>query len=207
MIGSRLYQPISKWRIGVAFAFAVVIHCAAVAFATVHQRQTTEFVSGEGEFPPEVDLTTEDPPAYPEPPDVPDPPRTPIDTNEFPEVEPNPPSVPRNTNTRAKPIVKVNPGGVSGSQVFSAARINTLSAPRLEYPYEARRQKLTGSGIAVMTVNRLTGWVTNVTIEISTGSILLDNAAISGFRRWRFKPGTVSRLRTPVTFTLTGAQY
>jgi len=38
-------------------------------------------------------------------------------------------------------------------------------------------------------------------------SPLLDNAAAAGFRRWRFKPGTISRVKSPITFTLAGAQY
>ena len=41
----------------------------------------------------------------------------------------------------------------------------------------------------------------------STGNAVLDNATISGFRRWRFKPGTVSQVQTPITYTLTGASY
>jgi len=41
----------------------------------------------------------------------------------------------------------------------------------------------------------------------STGNQFLDNAALAGFRRWRFKPGTVSSVICPVTFTLTGASY
>lgn len=206
MIENRLYQPIQKWRIGAAFGAAVLIHCAAIAVAAIHQNQTTEFVSGSGEFFPEVSLTM-DPPVYPEPPDIPEPPPTPIATSEFPEVEPNPPPVPRSINSRTTPIVKVNSGRTSSSQGFATARINALGAPRLEYPYEARRQKLTGSGIVVMTVDRLTGCVTGVAMEVSTGSVLLDNATIGGFRRWRFKPGTASKVRAPVTFTLTGAQY
>ena len=32
-------------------------------------------------------------------------------------------------------------------------------------------------------------------------------AALIAFRRWRFKPGSVSKVRIPITFTTTGAQY
>jgi len=81
-----------------------------------------------------------------------------------------------------------------------------LSGPRPVYPYEARRQKITGSGIAMMTVDPA-GEVFDVVMQESTGSIVLDNAAIAAFRRWRFKPGTGPRVRSPITFTLTGAHY
>jgi protein TonB len=82
-----------------------------------------------------------------------------------------------------------------------------ISAPRPEYPYEARRQRTTGDGIVAMTIDPLTGRVTDVSMSKSTGSSYLDNAALTGFRKWRFKPGTVSAINCPVTFTLTGASF
>jgi TonB family protein len=33
---------------------------------------------------------------------------------------------------------------------------------------------------------------------------ILDKSAVSAFRKWRFKPGTVSKVRTPVEFSLQG---
>jgi protein TonB len=94
-----------------------------------------------------------------------------------------------------------------GSLSLSSAKIAALSAPRPEYPYEARRQKITGSGIVAMTVDPATGRVTDVTMWQSTGSPYLDNAALTGFRRWRFQPGTAFRIKSPITYTLTGAAY
>jgi len=90
---------------------------------------------------------------------------------------------------------------------MSSAKAVAVSAPRPEYPYEARRSKVTGSGVCVMTVDPGSGAVTSATMAQSTGSPILDNAATSAFRRWRFKPGTVSKVRTPITFTMSGAQY
>jgi TonB family protein len=58
-----------------------------------------------------------------------------------------------------------------------------------------------------MTVDPGSGAVTSATMAQSTGNAILDNAATSAFRRWRFKPGTVSKVRTPITFTMSGAQY
>jgi TonB family protein len=66
---------------------------------------------------------------------------------------------------------------------------------------------LTGSGIAIISVDPITGFATDVTMEQSIGNPILDNSTVSAFRRWRFKPGSPSRVRIPITFLLTGAQY
>ena len=58
-----------------------------------------------------------------------------------------------------------------------------------------------------MTVDTVSGAVTSAVMAQSTGNSALDNAAISAFRRWRFKPGTVSKVRMPINFTMTGAEY
>ena len=77
-----------------------------------------------------------------------------------------------------------------------------LKAPRPEYPYEARRSLITGTGVVVVEVDPPTGKVTRAYMAQSTGSRLLDDAALSAFRRWEFTPGTVARMRTPITFTM-----
>jgi TonB family protein len=90
---------------------------------------------------------------------------------------------------------------------WSSAKVFAVSAPRPEYPYEARRQKITGQGVVALRVDATTGAVTGVTLQKSTGNAFLDNAALAGFRRWRFRPGAVSIVTCPITFTLTGAAY
>ena len=50
----------------------------------------------------------------------------------------------------------------------------TLFAPRPEYPYDARRQKVTGSGVALITVDSVSGSVINVSMVQSAGNPLLD---------------------------------
>jgi TonB family protein len=92
-----------------------------------------------------------------------------------------------------------------GALPVSSAKAFAVNAPRPEYPYEARRQKITGDG--VMTVDPVTGNVISVSMSKTTGSPFLDNAALAGFKKWRFRPGTVSSVTCPVTFTLTGASY
>jgi TonB family protein len=80
-------------------------------------------------------------------------------------------------------------------------------APRPVYPYEARRQRITGSGVALLTVDRTLGTVTDVLIAQSCGSAILDNSTLDALRRWRFKPESVTQVRVPITYTLMGASY
>jgi TonB family protein len=83
-----------------------------------------------------------------------------------------------------------------------AARAFAIVRPPPEYPYLARRDRLTGAGVAVMHVDKATGVVTDVVMAPSTGHAVLDNAAMRAFRQWRFKPGTVSMVRLPITFAM-----
>ena len=78
--------------------------------------------------------------------------------------------------------------------------------PHIEYPYEARRSKITGSGVIVVSVGS-DGSVTDASMGVSCGNAILDNAATSAFRRARFNPGTAPKVKIPITFTLTGASY
>jgi TonB family protein len=83
-------------------------------------------------------------------------------------------------------------------------RAVALFAPRPDYPYLARSRRITGSGVAVMLVDEATGKVTSCRMEVSTGSVILDAAAMDAFRQWRFVPGTVKKARIPITFTVAG---
>ena len=147
------------------------------------------------------------PPPEEEPPPPPPPEAIPEQKPEFVEEKPTPPPKNPPTNKPVAPIAKPKPVGPIGPMSMSSAKAVAVSAPRPEYPYEARRSKITGSGVCVMTVDPSSGSVTSADMAQSTGSPILDNAATSAFRRWRFKPGTVSRVRTPITFTMSGAQY
>lgn len=82
-----------------------------------------------------------------------------------------------------------------------------ISAPRPQYPYETRRANITGSGIVTIEVEPATGRVKNAYMDPSTGSVILDNAALFALRRWRFKPGKVTRARQPITFTMGEAAH
>ena len=95
------------------------------------------------------------------------------------------------------------PGAISAS----AAKAVAISAPRPEYPYEARSRRITGGGVCLLIVDKQSGVVTNATMVQSTGNPILDNSSVSAFRRWRFKPGAVDKVRMPIAFTMAGAQY
>lgn len=207
MTQSLLHQPRYRWSTGVAFGAALLIHFAAIALAHVHRSEHAEPARWIDDFTP-ITFVDPSPPITASDPDPPDPLPTPPQTDpNFPEITSTPPPV---RTPRTKPVGPVarqpNPAS-RGSLNLSTARVFAVSAPRPEYPYEARRQKITGEGVAAMIVDPASGQVSEVAMLRSTGSPFLDNAALSGFRRWRFKPGTVSSVRCPITFTLTGASY
>ena len=209
MAGALLYQSSQRWRFGVALGAAALIHFAAIALASIHPHQQDKELQPGEDSDPTITLEPQSPLDNPTPPpdmiDSPTP--NPTDESVVPEERSTPAPIRRQTTRQlATPIVNVRSATI-GSLSLSSARVSALSAPRLEYPYEARRQKITGSGIVVITVDSVSGSVTNVVMETSTGSPVLDNAAITGFRRWRFKPGTVSRVKSPITYTLTGAAF
>jgi len=83
-------------------------------------------------------------------------------------------------------------------------RALAVDTPRPPYPYEARAQRRQGSGIAILTVDPATGNVTNVVMAASTGVGILDDVTVSTFSHWRFKPGTVSKVRILIHFVLSG---
>jgi len=82
------------------------------------------------------------------------------------------------------------------------ARALAMYAPKPPYPYEARKVGMTGVGVVIASVDPSTGVVTAAQMERSMGHKLLDDAALATFRRWRFRPGTVSKVQIPIRFTL-----
>jgi protein TonB len=79
-------------------------------------------------------------------------------------------------------------------------------AARPEYPVEARRHHMEGRGVFAMHI-RPSGTVASVEIVKSTGHAVLDGAAISALRQWRFHPKPFKRVvTTPMNFTMSGAR-
>jgi len=79
-----------------------------------------------------------------------------------------------------------------------------VSGFRPEYPYEARRNHITGRGIVVMKIDPATGNVASCEMAQSTGTDILDQAVLVAVRHWHFKPGTAATVKTPVMFTMDG---
>jgi protein TonB len=192
-----LYQPAPRWHLWTALGGAVAIHLTAVALAQKREAP--------GEIPPNlqtaiVEATLPPPDATPPPEDIPipAPPPPPEIKPEYVEERTPPPRQP--TAQKFTPIR-------SSEMSMSRAKALALYAPRPQYPYEARSRRITGSGVCVADVDPGSGNVTSATMAQSVGSPILDNAAVSAFRQWRFRPGTVSKVRIPITFTMTGASY
>jgi TonB family protein len=103
---------------------------------------------------------------------------------------------------RPRPAVQPEMASISAPvpMSLSVAQSMAISAPLPEYPYEAKRRNLTGSGVCRVTVDPATGTVTNATMFQSTGSPLLDKITTETFKSWRFKQGTVSQVRIPITY-------
>jgi TonB family protein len=83
---------------------------------------------------------------------------------------------------------------------LSAAQAMAVSAPLPAYPYQAKRANITGSGICIMTIDTASGKVTDAMMTQSTGDGILDKVTTNTFRKWRFKPGTVSQVRVPIDY-------
>ena len=116
------------------------------------------------------------------------------------------PAPPTEKKTRAKrratPAAQPGPAElpIVGTMSLSAAKAVALSTPIPDYPYQARRAHITWSGVCVMTVDTASGSVTSAVMDQSTGNGILDKVTTDTFRKWRFKPGTVSQIRVPISY-------
>jgi protein TonB len=205
LAGPLLQYTEEKWKIGAAFAAAALIHLAAIGLVGLFHREAIdavlELVQGDGDVEVTFEQASlvEKPPPPPEE-DIPPPPPNP-DEWSVPEEKIIPPPVRKRAS---KPIAKKAASGIPGSATSSSAKAVILSAPYPDYPADAREQRITGHGMVLMMVDPGSGSVTHVSMLKSTGNSSLDHAALRGFRRWRFKPGSVTRVKSPVTFALTG---
>jgi len=194
-----IYRRPSKWPIATALGAAILIHLSAVAIAFHQESPATPSAA--------TDSTTigvyfaEDPPTPPDP-DISVPPPVPVPAADF--IEPQ--ETRRVIKTQRIPP-PIRPFGQTRLAAVGNAKAFVLSAPRPDYPYEARSRHIIGSGVAVITVDPNSGLAVDAMMEQSIGNSILDNSTVSAFRRWRFKPGTPAQVRIPITFVLTGAHY
>ena len=121
---------------------------------------------------------------------------------EEPEVVAVPAEKKHRPRKRPRPAVQPEAATISAPvpMSLSVAQSMAISAPLPDYTYEMKRRNLSGSGVCVVTVDSATGTVTNATMSQSTGSPLLDKLTIQTFKSWRFKPGTVSQVRVPISY-------
>jgi TonB family protein len=193
-----IYHRPSKWPITTALGAAVLIHLSAVAIA-FHREPIAQSTASDsiifpvdGEYTEPIPLDPDISVALPEP----------VPAADF--IEPQETRRPTNRNQNSTPIRRQGQNRIS---TIGNGKAFAVSAPRPDYPYEARSRHLTGSGVAIVTVDPVTGSALDVTMAQSIGNPILDNSTISALRSWRFKPGSPSRVRIPITFLLTGAQY
>lgn len=198
MSPAQLYRPSPKWPIVTAFTVAAALHLSVVALASLHRepspppwKDELPIVGGDYFLPESTPVPEPNLPLQSSPP---------ITEQDFVDT-PAPPA----HRTRRPADGPIRPPGHAGPVALGSLKPTMLSAPRPEYPYEARRRHLTGAGVAIVTVDSGSGAALDVRMEQSTGDPILDHSAVSAFRRWRFKAGAPSKVRIPVTFTLTGA--
>ena len=185
----------------IAFMGALAIHLGAVALAkTKSPSAKLQDVSPLPDV--EVVDTAEPEPALLEQ-SAPPPPLEQIhpDQDSFQEKNLTPPPIRAHRKARPPSVI----GGITAS--LRSVKATVAYAPRPVYPYEARRQRVTGSGIASLTVDQTSGTVTDVRMAQSCGNVILDNSTLDALRRWRFKPGGVTQVEVPITYTLMGVSY
>jgi protein TonB len=195
-----IYRPPPPWYFWTAFGVAVGIHLTAVALA---QKREAVAVELPPQPPQVVEATLAPPEATPPPEDIPlpEPPPPPDIKPEFVEERTPPPRPPPSAQQPKFTPIKAS------EMSMSRAKALAINSPRPPYPYEARAHKIMGSGVITVDVDPASGNVTDAHVTQSIGNSILDDAATSTFRRWKFRPGTVSKVRIPITFTLTGASY
>jgi TonB family protein len=97
-------------------------------------------------------------------------------------------------------------GGLAADETLTFDEIKGVAtfAPRPRYPYEARSRKQAGSGVVNLVIDPTTGRVKTAEMAKSTGWKLPDDASLNAFRAWRFKPGSISKAKIPITFVMGG---
>lgn len=201
MNSALLYRENGRRLFWIAFVSALAIHIGAVALAktkspiaTVENFITRTAVDIIDVFepeptPPEESVTSPLEQIQP-------------DQESFPEENHTPPRVRAPQRSQPPSLVRRPP-----TTSWHSMKAMVAYAPCPVYPYEARRQRVTGSGVALLTIDRTSGTVTDVLMMRSCGNAILDNSTLDALRRWRFRPGTAARVQVPITYTLMGASY
>jgi protein TonB len=203
-----LYTPPPRKLVWVSLGCTAVIYAGAVVAAMKREAPPVD-LSDIPSATIEATLAQAEDQPTPPPEDIPmpEPPPMPQEVPEFREENTPPPKQQRpakNAPIKAPQVGSMRP---PGTMSISSAKALAISAPRPVYPYEARAKHITGSGVCVVSVDTGSGAVTDATMAQSIGTSILDNAALSAFRQWRFRPGSVAKVKIPITFTMSGASY
>jgi TonB family protein len=196
-----LYRSRGRWMFWIAFVCAVGIHLGAVVVAKTKSENTR--VESFTPFEGDVEFIETEPDPIPPEDSVTAPPLEQIRPEQefFSEENLKEPTVRPHKKVRLTSIVR----GATVS--LRSAKAMATYAPRPVYPYQALRSRITGSGTALLTVDPVSGNVTEVFMLQSCGNAILDIATLDALRRWRFKPGTIVRVRVPITYTFMGVSY
>ena len=101
-------------------------------------------------------------------------------------------------------LLSVVANGDSQTSNATPAKHRVLYAPRPEYPLAARKRHWTGAGLFACNI-RSDGTVVSVDVLGSTGHQMLDQAAITALRQWRFQPGDMKLVKVPLSFWMNGS--
>jgi len=121
--------------------------------------------------------------------------------------EATPPPQPQPKHKKIAPRKAPQAASTSEIASYASAKAFATFTPPPKYPARERTDSVTGIGVCLLSVDPASGRVTTASIEQSTGDSTLDKSAVNAFRKWRFKPGTVSKVRIPVEFSMTGAAH
>lgn len=204
MSTALIYRSRGRGLTWVAFVCAVTAHIGAVLIAAGKPDKSPPVIS-----PPPGDnevIAVDDVAVAPE---TPPPEQVVASHNDSDFVEDNSiaPLTPKPKKKNIATILRSIVTGPTGISRFASVKSMVLDAPRPAYPYEARERHIMGSGVARLTINPSSGMVVSARMNESTGSGILDNAAVAAFRRWKFRPGAPESVEVPITYTLTGVSY
>jgi protein TonB len=204
-----LYTSPPKKLVWTSLGLTVLIYVGAVVAASLKKEAPPVDLSDIPTATIEATLSPAEEQPTPPPEDIPlpDPPPMPVDVPEFREESTPPPKQQASKPTAPIKTPQAGAARPPGTMSISGAKALAINAPRPVYPYEARSRRIMGSGVCVVTVDTGSGAVTSAVMAQSIGNPILDNSATNAFKQWRFRPGTVSKVKIPITFTMAGASY
>jgi TonB family protein len=111
------------------------------------------------------------------------------------------------TTTTAPPPQNPAPltvtGNTSGYDTVALRPAGSMTGPKPQIPEEARTEHLSGQGVFLLHFDKPTGNLLDVTVSQSTGSTILDQAALATLRQWHATPGCPREVPLTVTFSVT----